>query len=555
MESMFQIYSDKKFSTPIDKIIAFDNHSFKQAFDKIQEYKELGKYLLGYVKYEAKNIFLKTEYSSKNPILYFEVFDGWENYEEKTYIPEYITSTPLISKEKYVSDILKIKEYISEGITYEVNYTYPSEVHTGMNSLQLYETLLKNQKTKYNAFIQNEYETLLSFSPELFFRIEGNKIITKPMKGTIHRGKSDEEDKCNINFLYNDEKNRAENVMIVDLLRNDLSRISQAGSVNVEKLFEIETHKTLHQMTSTISGLLRDDVKLYDIFESIFPCGSITGAPKISTMRVIDELEPYERGIYCGAIGYISPEETVFSVPIRILTKEKNSDKYICNTGGAIVWHSDVDDEWEETLTKRKFLEVIPEFHLIETMKVERGEALFFEEHLNRLRKSADELGFVFSSSLFDIKPKQDGIMRISLSKSGEFEVTYRDILPNKSDIVRFSRHRVNSKNTFLYHKTDYRTWYESSFEPIKNGDVFDEIYMNEREEVTEGSRSNVVIEKNGRLFTPPINSGILGGIYRAYMLKNRAEEKLLYAKDLIEADKIYCVNSVRGCVEVKLCL
>ncbi|MCM1265621.1 MAG: aminodeoxychorismate synthase component I [Candidatus Gastranaerophilales bacterium] len=547
-----QIYGDKLFSQPIDRIIAFDNDSFKKSFEQIECYKKAGKYLLGYIRYEAKNIFLGQKYSSQKPILYFEVFENYETYtpiKNKKIIYPIVKN--LVSKTDYVSDIEKIKNYIADGITYEVNYTYPSEVVANCTSIELYGKLLENQRTPYNTYIQNEYETLLSFTPELFFRIDGNKITTKPMKGTVKRGKTEQEDKANVEFLSADEKNKAENVMIVDLLRNDLSRIAKTGTVKVEKLFEIETHKTVHQMTSTISAILEENTTLYKIFESIFPCGSITGAPKISTMRVIDELEHFERGIYCGAIGYISPEETVFSVPIRILVG--NNNKYLCHTGGAIVWDSDSADEWEETIVKRKFLETIPSFNLIETMKAENGKIIFLKEHIDRLKHSAKILGFEFDDNLYTLKSKKDGIVRILLSKNGKTDIEYKKLEDNKTTKIRFANKVVNSDNVFLYHKTDYRKWYDSSIEAIRNGEIYDEIYINEKCEITEGARSNIVIQKNGNLYTPPLDSGILNGIYRQSIL-NKLEEKVLYKEDILNADKIFCINSVRGMVEVELC-
>ena len=258
------IYSDKKFLNPIKIIESHGN--LQNALNEIDQLKN-SFYLLGYINYDFD-------------YLYFEVFDKYEKYIPNS--PKQLGTiiTPLIEKKEYISNVEKIKEYIKEGITYEVNYTYPSKIQTNLNGLDLYEALLVKQKTPYNAFIQNKEEYLLSFSPELFFRLEGNKILTKPMKGTIKRGKNEDEDNRLKDFLYNDEKNRAENIMIVDLLRNDLGQISKTGSVKVDKLFEIETHSTLFQMTSEISSELEDGVNLYQIFKAIFPCGSITGAPK-----------------------------------------------------------------------------------------------------------------------------------------------------------------------------------------------------------------------------------------------------------------------------------
>ena len=276
-----QIYSDKIFEKPIEVIETFSD--FREAFKKIEK---LGKkyYLIGFINYEFD-------------YLYFEVFDKF-----KTYIPNPPKNLGTIlkskiSKQDYCENIEKIKEYISNGVTYEVNYTYPIDVKTNLDGIDLYEAILPKQKTLYNAFIQTPKLNLLSFSPELFFRLQGRRIFTKPMKGTTPRGKDAKEDDLQKNFLYNDIKNRAENIMIVDLLRNDLGRISKVGSVEVTKLFDIEKYPTLFQMTSEIQSEIEDNITLYDVFKSIFPCGSITGAPKISTMRVIRELESFKRNI------------------------------------------------------------------------------------------------------------------------------------------------------------------------------------------------------------------------------------------------------------------
>lgn len=547
-----QIYTDKLFENSIDIITAFDKESLQTAFDKIQNYKD--KYLLGYIRYETKNIFFNKDYSSNLPLLYFEVFDSYKYFQPEKIVKNYLLAEkPLISKDEYSNSIDTIKDKISNGITYEVNYTYPTKIYSDLRDFELYQLLLSEQKTNYNAFISNKYETLLSFSPELFFTINNNRITTKPMKGTVKRGTTALEDETNIEFLKTDIKNKAENVMIVDLLRNDLSRIAKAGSVKVEKLFEIETHKSVHQMTSTISAELRDDINLYQIFESIFPCGSITGAPKISTMRVIDEVENFSRDIYCGAIGFISPKESVFSVPIRILQKQNSECNYLCHTGGAIVWDSDTDDEWEETFVKRKFLP-LSDFNLVETMKSENGKILFKNEHLERMRTSAEYFGFKYNPKLDFIKAEKDGIVRILLSKNGEYNIEYKDLEPVTVNKVTFAKNPVQSSNPFLYHKTDNRYWYDESMQKIREGLVFDEIYFNERNEITEGARSNIVIEKNSCLYTPFIFSGILNGIYRQHLLPNLIE-KVLYKEDLLSADKIYCINSVRGMVEVELCL
>lgn len=527
------IFGDKLFTNPVKVIKAFNKFELIDAFEQIEQLKNKF-FLVGYLRYEAFNCDC-----SDLPLLYFEIFKDYKEYKNKIlpFSPKIVTK-PLVSFTEYANAIRQIKDEIANGNTYEVNYTYDFEICHDGDDFELFEYLLQKQKTPYNFFLKNDYDTVLSFSPELFFTLKDNHIVTKPMKGTVKRTENIQED---IKFLQNDEKNRAENVMIVDLLRNDLGRIAKTGSVKVSKLFEVETHKTLHQMTSQIEADLRDDVKLYDIFKAIFPCGSITGAPKISTMRIIDKVEKGSRGIYCGAIGVISPNETTFSVPIRILQKQSGSFKY--RVGGAIVWDSDIQDEWEETLTKTKFLN--ENFQLVETIKVENGKMLFENEHFERMAKSAKYFGFKFEKP--DIKPEKDGILRILFRDKFEYEDKL--LIPAKTNKIRISPITINSQNEFMYHKTTYRPWFYDSYQNFDK--YYDEIFFNEKGELTEGARSNIVLQINGKLYTPPVSCGLLDGIYKRQM--ENVTEKILYKSDLLNAEKIFCVNSVRGAVEVHL--
>ncbi len=552
-----QIYSDMCFENPIETVIAFDNGSLKHALNKVETLSKKY-YLLGYIRYEAKDVFLNKPVKTAQPptplpILYFEAYENFKPYHRDENACALFESKPCISFDEYKKAIETIKDHIAQGNTYEVNYTCDWLVTTkAKNDKEVYDTLLKQQTTPYNAYIKNRYETLLSFSPELFFELEGRKIITKPMKGTIKRGKTKQEDEKNIEFLKNDIKNRAENVMIVDLLRNDLGKIAKTGTVKVPSLFDIETHKTLHQMTSTITAELRDDISFYDIFEAIFPCGSITGAPKISTMEIIDRTETGKRNIYCGAIGFISPEKCVFSVPIRILQKTNEQTSFTYRTGGAIVWDSDVVDEWEETITKASFLN--QEFKIVETLKAHNKEFWFATEHFNRMENSAQALGFKFNKEIYSLKPEKDGLVRVLLSKNGDYEIQYKPLLEPATDIALISPIKTDSTRTLLYHKTTLRPWYEKSFEKIKTGEIYDEIFFNEKDELTEGARTNILLQINGRLYTPPLKCGLLNGIMRQKMIdEGTVQEKILYKKDLLNAEKILCINSVRGIKEVRL--
>lgn len=541
---------------PLEVIKAFDNKDFKTALNRVEELSK-NYYLLGYIRYEAKDIFLNKIVKSKQPLLYFEAYETFEKYVPENKASANVKALPTLSFEEYARAINTIKEEIASGNTYEVNYTYDWDVKTDADSLTLYETLLKRQKTPYNTFMKNEYETLLSFSPELFFELENGKILTKPMKGTIKRGVTEQEDKQHIEFLKNDIKNRAENVMIVDLLRNDLGRIAKTGTVKVPKLFEIETHKTLHQMTSTITAELLEGTTLYDVFEPIFPCGSITGAPKISTMEIIDRVETGKRNIYCGAIGFLSPQKAVFSVPIRILQKTNQEDFYKYRVGGAIVWDSDIKDEWEETVTKISFLNTnnsLADFKIIETIKVENAQMLYKKEHFERMKNTAKHFCFTFPESIKDIVPEKDGMLRVLLSFDGSFETEYKPLIEHSTNKIEISAQKVNSKEQFLYHKTTNRPWYKAAFEKIKAQEVYDVIFLNEKDELTEGARTNILLQIDGRLYTPKISSGLLNGVMRRIMLEqNKCEEKVLTLNDLNKAQKIFCINSVRGIVEVTL--
>lgn len=545
------IYSNKLFENPVEVIKAFDSQEFLICFKKIESLRE--KYfLVGYIRYEAKDIFLGKSVKSELPLLYFEVFDGFKEYQPKKGVYAKLNTAPDITFNEYKNALTQIKEEIADGNTYEVNYTYDWDVDYSGSELKLYEYLLHKQTTPYNAFFKNEYDTVLSFSPELFFELEGSHILTKPMKGTMPRGETYEKDRENIEFLKNDIKNRAENVMIVDLLRNDLGRIAKTGSVKVSKLFDVETHKTLHQMTSQIEADLEDDVSLYEIFKAIFPCGSITGAPKISTMEIIDRVEKGNRNVYCGAIGIISPDRTVFSVPIRILQKSIGHNSYKYRVGGAVVWDSDIKDEWDETFTKAGFL--TDEFRLVETIKVQNKSMFLKEEHFKRLRESAEHFGFTIDESLFKLEPEKNGIMRILLSKNGNYEIQYLPYSRTPVNHIEISDIILDSTNELLRYKTTLKPWYEKSYERIRREEVYDEIFFNERGELCEGARTNILLEIDGKFYTPPLSSGLLNGVLRQNLLDSGVcVEKILYKKDLLEADNIYCINSVRGIKRVEL--
>lgn len=471
-----------------------------------------------------------------------------------------------IAKEDYCAKIEKIKEYIRDGETYQVNFTTKVHVPVETGPATAFATLLRQQPVAYSAFLNVDGHYILSLSPELFFKIEQGKIITRPMKGTMPRGLDFAEDAEAAARLQNDEKNRAEHVMIVDLLRNDLGRICTMGSVQVDDLFSVERYETLFQMTSTVSGSLRSELTYYEIFKGMFPSGSITGAPKIRTMKIIRELEETPRGIYTGSIGFMSPDgSSTFNVAIRTLDLAGNESRM--GVGGGIVADSNPEDEYRECLLKAEFLvHSRRDFQLIETM-FWNGTFRFLSMHLDRMDASASYFNYRFDRAAITAQLNDESTsfeaeslyrVRLLLNESGDVTISYAKRVPATAEFerVRISPERTLSTDVFLRHKTTHRELYESQYASCR-ADGFDEvIFLNERDEVTEGAISNIFIRRKGKLLTPPLSSGVLPGIFRRHLLETdpAAKEAVLTVGDLESAEAIYLCNSLRGLREVKLC-
>jgi para-aminobenzoate synthetase / 4-amino-4-deoxychorismate lyase len=465
---------------------------------------------------------------------------------------------------EYREKILKIKEYIRAGDTYQVNFTDRVELTLPDTPIAAFASLLQHQPVAYGAFLNVAGHQILSLSPELFFRIENGKITTRPMKGTMPRGLTLDNDRQAAMRLQQDEKNRSEHLMIVDLLRNDLGRICDMGSVKVEDIFTVETYQTLLQMTSTVSGSLRSGLSYYDIFRGVFPSGSITGAPKIRTMQIIRELEERPRGVYTGSIGYISPRGTAaFNVAIRTLVA-KDRDAAM-GVGGGIVADSDPAEEYRECLLKASFLtRQHHPFQLIETMLWNDG-FVRLPMHLDRLESSAVYFGFPCDREEISVQlhaacaALRSDIchrVRLLLSESGLATITVTEMKPSLfPGRIRLSFQTVSSHDLFLRHKTTLRELYDSEYAEAQR-DGFDEIvFLNERGEVTEGTISNLFLRQGGKLLTPPLTSGVLAGVLRRHILESdpNAEESVLTLSDLKQADAIYIGNSLRGLRQVTL--
>ena len=468
------------------------------------------------------------------------------------------------SETQFFDDIKKIKNYIKEGDTYQVNYTVKGKFSFSGSCSAFFENLLFNQSAKYSAFINNNKEIIISVSPELFFHQKNRNIISHPMKGTTRRGHNQTLDKIAETELMKSEKNCAENVMIVDLIRNDFGRICRYGSIEVPELFTIEKYESLFQMVSQVRGKLRKKIKHFDIIQNIFPCGSVTGAPKIRTMEIINEIENNKRGIYTGSIGLIKPEEFKMSVAIRTITINKQTGDGIMGLGSGIVWDSNPKSEYEEVLLKSKFLtEPLDYFEIFETMRYENGQIKFIDDHIERMKSAAEYFLFKFNEkkirkqidkSIAELDKQKIKKIRLSLAKWGEIRVDVSDIAkPAKDILVIISQNKINSTDKFRYFKTTNRKLYDDEYKHFSSKGFFDVLYLNKKDEIAEGSRTNIFFRKGANWFTPAIESGLLPGVYRKYFIETHPDisEKNIRIEDLINADELLLTNALRSELKV----
>ncbi|MFC4409458.1 aminodeoxychorismate synthase component I [Chungangia koreensis] len=555
------------FTNPITIIQAIRIEEVIPALREIETAVEKGYYAAGFLSYESAPAFesaFKVHESPTMPLLWFGIFEEPE-YRKLERARHYTLSewTPNVSHEEYAASIQAIRDAIELGITYQTNYTIRLTADFEGDDLSLFTKMKRAQASNYCSYVNTGEHSILSASPELFFHLKGNHIKTKPMKGTLKRGLYYEEDEANREWLNHSEKNRSENVMIVDLLRNDLGMIAEAGSVKVTELFKIEKYPTVLQMTSTIEAEISSDKTIVDIFKALFPCGSITGAPKISTMDVIAGLETAPREVYCGTIGFITPEkEAVFNVPIRTMMIVQKTGKATYGVGGGITWDSTAEDEYEEVLAKASFLKTErPDFEILESILLEDGAYFLLTEHLQRMKKSAHYFNFEFPHKKImetldecsSNHPVGSFKVRLLLNKSGDVEIEAQQITQIETPIlIGLAEKPVNRQNPFLYNKTTNRKIYSEL--KLQKQDVFDTLLWNKNHELTEFCNGNIVLEIDGDLFTPPVRSGLLPGTFRNSLLNDEViKEKVLSISDLNRSTKIWFINSVRRWLEVKL--
>ena len=551
------------FTKPIKELKTRNLDQVEDLLREVEAYQEQGFYAVGYVSYEAAPAFEKKFAVHPAPLMgeYLLYFTIHEKVETLPFPEDYeAVDLPANWKEEveapaYQEAIKTIHHHIRQGDTYQVNYTVQLSQELKADPLAIYNRLVVEQKAHYNAFIQHDDVSILSISPELFFEQDDRLLTTRPMKGTTRRGLTNQADLKEASWLEADPINRAENMMIVDLLRNDMNRISEIGSEQVTHLCQVEQYSTVWQMTSTIESRLRPEVDLVQAFQALFPCGSITGAPKISTMEIIQNTELAPRGVYCGTIGILLPKgKRIFNVAIRTL--QMQGTKAIYGVGGGITWDSKWEGEYQETKQKSAVLyRQEPRFELLTTGRIHQGELTFLEQHLTRLREASRYFAYPFNEpkllnklqeQLAHVDPSLDYRCRIALQRNGTIQLTITELtdLPASYLQAQLTEQKLDLATPFTYFKTSQRDHLGQS--------DHEQIFHLPDGSLLETTIGNLVLEIEGQLYTPLAHLPLLDGIYRRHLLETQqVEEKLLTLNDLIDADRIYACNALRGLYEL----
>ncbi|MEN2997493.1 MAG: aminodeoxychorismate synthase component I [Brevinematia bacterium] len=555
------------FEKPLFEVSVVKLADLKESLRVVDEFVREKLYVCGFISYEAGYSILNLPAKAVDdrlPILWFGAFLKPKLVEVTTSGGNYSISNigPSLDLKEYLEKVDILKRYVKDGYTYQVNFTFKLFFDFDGDPLAFFLDLRRKQRVKYARFVKYYDVYILSVSPELFFSVKGDKIVTKPMKGTIRRGRFLEEDLLLMRTLKMSEKDRAENLMITDLLRNDIGSISKFGSVGVRKMFEVERYETVFQMTSTVEGNLREGVKFSDVVINLFPGGSITGAPKRKTVEIISEVETLPRGIYTGTIGYISPNGfSEFNVAIR--TPIICGSRGEMGVGSGITWYSEPEDEYKECLLKSDFLvsKPHPEFELVETILLRNHRLCLLKYHLSRLKKSAEYFSFRYNRKVIIEKLRRVAELggkfklRLLLSREGRVRVEVKKFeTVKKRGFVRLSEDRVDSKNKFLYHKTTNREVYDYYTRKAREERLVDYVFLNEDGYVTEGSINNIIIFSGGKFITPDRRSGLLRGTMLEYLSRKYGiVEEFITLRDLLGSERVFMCNSVSGIKEVKV--
>ncbi len=531
-----------------------------------------GFWCVGYVRYEAAPAFdaaLQVHHND-GPLAWFGIYEHAQPWPAETPPQLAGAETRVLwrsapGRPDFDAAMARIHQAIAAGDLYQVNYTAPLHGEFSGDAPTLFGRLHRAQPNGYSALIDTGFEQVLSVSPELFFDWHNGQLLTRPMKGTAPRGSSPEEDANLAAALVASPKERAENVMIVDLLRNDVSRVAQPHSVKVPHLFTVQELPTVLQMVSDVTALTRPGTTLCDVFSALFPCGSVTGAPKVQAMRMIKSLEPTPRGIYCGAIGVVRPGgHATFNVAIRTVTLR--GAQATCGIGSGITADAIAQAEWQEWRLKRGFLERASEsFKLLETLRLEQGVFQHLEAHLARLQRAAKHFGYPFDASVIAnavtgsesrAACKDEGIWRVRLllDASGQAQAQAFALPPSPSPVaLQLANRRFDDAHSeFTRFKTTHRAHYDA-FAPTDPA-VFDTLLYNEAGELTECTRGNIALLLDGRWVTPPLRCGLLDGIGRAiYLKEGLLVEAVVRLEDLPRVQAFAFINSLRGWLDARV--
>jgi para-aminobenzoate synthetase / 4-amino-4-deoxychorismate lyase len=555
---------------PMGVIVADEPGAVVPALREVEREVGRGRHVAGFVTYEAApglNPVLRAPHASGLPLVWFAVFRGRRDGPPGA--PVQGTGTfelgewaPRVDRAGYAARVERIRDWIAAGDTYQVNYTFLLEARFAGEASSMYRHLCLSQQAGYCALLQTGDVAIASASPELFFRWTGDQLELRPMKGTRPRGRWSEEDRARVRELLASEKERAENLMIVDLLRNDAGRVAKYGSVMVDPLFEVETYPTVHQLTSTVRARTRPGTSLTDLFRTLFPSGSVTGAPKVRTMQIIADLEPHARGVYTGAIGFASPGEAVFNVPIRTVVVDEGAGVARMGVGSGVTYDSRADAEYRECLQKALFTHhATRNFDLLETMLWTPGAGIRLRlEHLSRIQESARYFGIPFDRAaverLLDERLLGQAAplrVRLLVSRQGRVSVERHPLgAPAGVLRARVDRDPVDSRDVLLYHKTTWRQPYDTRL-TARPG--YDEVLLvNERGELTEFANGSLVLRDGSGSWTPPLSCGVLPGTLRGELLRQgEIRERILYPADLSRAAAVFRINSVRGFTPVEV--
>ncbi len=558
------------YSSPVAIITASDSSEVAQCFKEIDRVLSKGYYAAGFVSYDAaagidRAMRVKTSNSSC-PLVWFGVYEKYEHLAELPVSDNrdfHLSSCcKTINRDHYNTAINQVHQHLAAGNTYQVNFTYKRKYRFVGDPYSFFLELYSMQPTDCAAFIRTAEFSVCSVSPELFFEMEDGNVVVKPMKGT-RAVRAGSDIACLKDELVASEKDRSENVMIVDMIRNDLGRVAEAGSVEVPEMFCIEQHRTVLQMTSTVTARAKSGP--VEVMQSLFPCASITGAPKVASMEIISVLEEEGRGLYTGAIGYFAPDKSArLNVAIRTAVLDNNTGVLDYGVGGGIVWDSLADSEYQESLDKAEVIEQVrSNYSLFETIHFSGRRFRFINEHFARIEKSVSELGINFSrekavSLLNGFALEFSGqVRRVKLLLSPVGELSVESAAFNKGArrewTVALSGVNVNSKNPYLHHKTTKRQIYDLCKASASEG-VDDVLLYNESGNITESTIANVLYRLGGKWYTPPLTDGLLAGTARAALIRRgHLQERSLPVNRLAEVEDLFLINSLRGLIRCRL--